>query len=91
VALTWTLERAFPLPEGYTRSFAQLDEGVYWHLSCGDTRINGGLAENFQQARLESRHSALAHYWSSHSFRYGTHSRCDDACCNEDRWEGQDG
>ena len=52
------------LPAGYRRSCVPLDAGVYWHLFYKGDRVNGGLAEDPDQAKSESRRCAYAHHWS---------------------------
>ena len=75
------------LPEGYRRSYAFIDgQGVYWHLYHRDDRVNGGLADEEDHARRESRRCAWAHYWSQQPLRRpGDRYRWDwDA-----RWDGE--
>jgi hypothetical protein len=64
------LDRTYRLPAGYTRRFSLVDEGIYWHLYCGEERINGGLTDEGVRACWESRRCAMAHYWSVPGHRY---------------------
>lgn len=50
------------LPPGYSAEFAEVEDGVYWHLSLNGVRVNGGLSECYEAAQSRAGWTAWQQY-----------------------------
>ena len=60
-AMAWHRAREL----GYRKVLTRLDDGqYYWHLFCGDERVNGGLSPTREDALADAGFTISRHIWS---------------------------